>query len=529
MKDNKSRGMPDISGAKLNGNNICFALLSGFLFFLSFPKFGLGFIAWIAFVPLFISLQNVVSLSRALFLGWVAGLTACIGMLYWITYVVVNYGHLPMYLGVTIMLLLACYLSLYSALFAAGIVFFRKKIPLFLAAPVLWVCLEYAKSKLFTGFPWENLGYSQFNNIFFIQIADVTGVFGLSFLILLLNVASYELITERSKKSYILAAVVFLFWSGVYGYGILRIHQVDSALQNAPEMNVSLIQGNIDQSIKWNENFQKETIDIYEALSLRQPLTAGGLIVWPETAVPFNFQDENSLQRQVRDLPVKTGNWFIFGSMSYAPGVGNTDYFNSAYLLSPQGDVQGKYDKVHLVPYGEYVPLRTLFPFISSLAAGIGDFATGKGFYPLKMGDKKIGVLICYEGILAEAARMYKNEETELLVNITNDAWFGTTSAPYQHLSMTIFRAVETRLYLVRAANTGISAIVDPTGKLLVQTEVFKKDKIHGKVKFSKLSTIYARYGDLLVGASFLCLAVFFLWGLKGRKRNVGRKHPGRN
>ena len=196
-------------------------------------------------------------------------------------------------------------------------------------------------------------------------------------------------------------------------------------------------------------------------------------------------------------------------------------YFNSAYLLSPQGDVRGKYDKVHLVPYGEYVPLRTLFPFISSLAAGIGDFATGKGFYPLTMGDRKIGVMICYEGILPEAARMYKNAAAELLVNITNDAWFGTTSAPYQHLSMSIFRAVETRLYLVRAANTGISAIVDPTGKILAQTEIFKKDEIHGNIKFIALSSFYARYGDLLVWACFICLVIFFLWSLKGRKRNV--------
>jgi len=386
---------------------------------------------------------------------------------------------------------------------------------------VLWVCLEYLKSKLFTGFPWENLGYSQFNNLFFIQIADIVGVFGLSFLILLLNVAFFEILTEKSKKSFALAASVLLLWSGVYVYGVLRISQINQTLKGAPDMEVSLIQGNIDQSIKWNENFQNETIKIYEELSLRTPMTNGGLIIWPETAVPFSFQDENDLQRQVRDLSVKTKSWFIFGSTSYTTGSEKTDYFNSAYLLSPQGDVRGKYDKVHLVPYGEYVPLRTLFPFVSSLAAGIGDFTTGKGFHPLTMGDRKIGVLICYEGILPEAARMYKNATAELLVNITNDAWFGTTSAPYQHLSMSIFRAVETRLYLVRAANTGISAIVDPTGKILTQTEIFKKDAIHGRIKYIALSSFYASYGDLLVWACFICLVIFFLWGLKGRKRNV--------
>ena len=470
MKNNDTETMPNPSEKKRNSQNIYFALLSGILLFLSFPKFGLGFIAWIAFVPLFIALRSVVSLRRALFLGWMTGLTACVGILYWISYVVVNYGNLPLYLGVTLMLMLAGYLSIYFALFATGIVYLRGKVPLCFVAPVLWVCLEYAKSKLFSGFPWENLGYSQFNNIFFIQFADIAGVFGLSFLIILLNVAFFEIIAERSKKSFVLATTVLLLWSGAYLYGVLRINQIDHTLKEAPGMDVSLIQGNIDQSIKWNANIQKETINIYEELSLRHPPANGGLMVWPETAVPFNFQDENELQHQVKNLPVKTKSWFIFGSMSYATGKENTDYYNSAYLLSPQGDIRGKYDKVHLVPYGEYVPLRALFPFISRLAAGIGDFAEGKGFYPLTMGNRKIGVLICYEGILPEAARMYKNADAELLVNITNDAWFGTTSAPYQHLSMSVFRAVETRLYLVRAANTGISAIVDPTGKIIAQT-----------------------------------------------------------
>ena len=518
MKNNDLAGMPDTS--KMTSRyRVFFALLSGIMLFLSFPKFGLGFISWIAFVPLFISLRGVTSLRRALFLGWIAGLTACIGIIYWITYVVVNYGNLPMVLGVSIMLLLACYLSSYIALFASGLVYFRGKVSWALVAPFLWICLEYAKSHLFTGFPWENLGYSQFNNLFFIQIADIAGVYGLSFLILLLNVAFYKIIAERSKKSFALALIVFMVWSGVYAYGVMRINQIDEALQGAPKLEVSLIQGNIDQSIKWNEKFQKETLNIYEELSLRHSMADGGLIIWPETAVPFNFQDKNDLQRRVSELPIKTNSWFLFGSVSYADGGKSIDYFNSAYMLSPRGDIADKYDKVHLVPYGEYIPLRSLFPFISRLAAGIGDFAEGKGFYPLDMGGRKIGVLICYEGILPEAARMYKNTAAELLVNITNDAWFGKTSAPYQHLSMSIFRAVETRLYMVRAANTGISAIVDPTGKIIAKTEIFTKDEIHGNIKFIAVPTIYARYGDVLVWAGFIVLAVLFLWRLKGRKK----------
>ena len=523
MKTNGKNINRDLSGKTTWSRDLFFALLCGILFFLSFPKFGLGVIAWIALVPLFVALNNVSSLRRALLLGWTAGIAAHIGMLYWITHVVVNYGYLPLYLGVILMVLLAGYLSVYFALFAAGIVYFRGKAPLYLAAPILWICLEYLKSCLFTGFPWENLGYSQFSNLLFIQMADITGVSGLSFLIVLLNVVFFTLLTERSKKALALALAVFLLWSGVYAYGALRIGYIRQIMENAQGMDVSLIQGNIDQSVKWNENFQAETVRIYEELSLRGPDTPGALVVWPETAVPFNFQEPGVLQARVSRLPLRTKSWLLFGSMSYAAGQAGTDYFNSAYLLSPEGDLRGKYDKVHLVPYGEYVPLRTLFPFVSSLASGIGDFATGKGFCPLRMDERKIGVLICYEGILPQAARQYKNAAADVLVNITNDAWFGRTSAPYQHLSMSVFRAVETRLSLVRAANTGISALVDPTGRILAQTGLFERDKIAGRIPLIQTPTFYASYGDWFVGAGFIGLAGLFLWGLTRRKRNVRR------
>lgn len=529
MKQNESDIKAILSISNTGGSGVYFALFSGVLLFLSFPKFGLGLTALMAFVPLFIALRKVENIWRAFFLGWIAGLTACVGVIYWITYVVVNYGYLPVYLGVTIMILLACYLSLYFAVFAAGIVYLRRKIPLIFVAPVLWICLEYLKSHLFTGFPWENLGHSQFSNIFFIQIADITGVWGISFLIIVLNVALFEIIKERSKKSLVLAAVVLLLWSGAFTYGVMRINQIEAMLKDAPGLDVSLIQGNIDQSIKWNQEYQKETINIYEELSLRHQTQPEGLTVWPETAIPFNFQEEGSLTHQVKMLPVKTNNWFLFGSTSYRELKERVDYFNSAYLLSPHGDIHGRYDKVHLVPYGEYVPLRAIFPFISKLTEGIGDFARGQGFYPLTMGERRIGVLICYEGILPEAARTYKNADADLLVNITNDAWFGKTSAPYQHLSMSIFRVVETRLYLVRAANTGISAFVDPTGKIVAQTEIFKRDAIHGRVKFINVPTFYAKYGDWLVWSAYICLIIFFLWMWKGRLKNVIRKYSGSN
>ena len=213
-------------------------------------------------------------------------------------------------------------------------------------------------------------------------------------------------------------------------------------MENAAGIEVSIIQGNIDQAIKWNDGFQKETVNIYEQLSLQNAPVKEGLVVWPETAVPFNYQDASQFQKQVRDISLKTKSWLIFGSTSYENSKDDTNYYNSAYLLSP-GEIKGKYNKVHLVPYGEYVPLRNVFPFIKKLTAGMGDFSVGTGYYPLTMDNKKIGILICYEGILPFAARTYKKEGAELLVNITNDAWFGATSAPFQHFSMAVFRAVK--------------------------------------------------------------------------------------
>jgi apolipoprotein N-acyltransferase len=508
-----------ISPKSLTWSAVFLATASGVLLFLSFPKYGSGFLAFIALIPLFLAIREATSIRHGLLLGFITGLVCHIGLIYWIAYVVVNYGYLPVYLGIVLMLLLSCYLSLYLALFAAAIVLFRRNIGLYILAPVLWVCLEYCKSYLFTGFPWENLGYSQYLNKNLIQFADIAGVYGLSFLIVLVNAAFFEVLAEKSKKKLLSAAVVILIIAGVLIYGVQRTKQVDKALQNVAAMEVLLIQGNIDQSIKWNEYFQKETINIYEQLSLQNAPVKGGLIVWPETALPFNYQDANLLQKQVRDIALKTNSWFIFGSTSYENVPNDTNYYNSSYVLSPDGEIKGKYNKVHLVPYGEYVPLRNIFPFIKKLTAGMGDFSAGTGYQPLTIDNKKIGILICYEGILPFAGRSYKREGAELLINITNDAWFGSTSAPFQHFSMAVFRAVETRLYLVRAANTGISAVISPQGQIIARTNIFEKAAIKGNIKFSKIQTIYVKYGDALVFVCFGLIVFFFAMILfKGRE-----------
>jgi apolipoprotein N-acyltransferase len=528
-----------IPGARsgIDRRTIFLALLSGLLLFLSFPKFGTGLFAWIAFVPLLHALREK-SPYQGFLAGFTTGFAAYIGIIYWIAYVVVHYGYLPVPVGIAVMLLLSAYLALYVALFAAGIGYFRDRgVSTILAAPLLWTSLEYVKSHLLTGFPWENLGYSQYLYAPLIQVADITGVFGLSFAIVLINVVIFDVFqawrSHRNRKRRIMritaevtaGCLVILM---LIGYGMFRIHDVEKSLDQAPKIPVSLIQGNIDQSIKWHPAFQQETVRIYKSLTQQAAPAGNGLIVWPETATPFFFQDQDDMHREVTSLPLLTGNSLLFGSPSYQRDGLHLVFSNSAFLLSPDGQIAGRYNKVHLVPYGEYVPLRRFFPFIQKLVVGIGDFRSGPGYIPLIMQGagrpQKLGVMICYEGILPEAGWAYRQQGAGLLVNITNDAWFGNTSAPYQHLSMTTFRSVENRLYLVRAANTGISAIIDPTGRIAARSALFEKATLSGTVRLMDKSTFYSTYGDVFVYGCILGSILILTLTIKKRSRNDDRR-----
>jgi len=492
-------------------NDLMLAMGSGWLLILSFPKFGTGLLAWVSLVPLFFALRGEKTLIQGLLLGLVTGMTAQVGIMYWITHVVVNYGYLPYPVGIAAMLLLSAYLSLYTGLFSAAVVFFRKKkVPVWMVAPLLWTCLEYVKSHLLTGFPWENLGYSQYLQLPLIQIVDITGVYGVTFFIVLINAMIYDVLFVPGTKKMIFAKILVVagIFLMVYGYGIFRIQEIGRQMTAAPKVAVRIAQGNIDQSVKWNPQYQRETVEIHTALSMQKRLSKPDLIVWPETAFPAFFQDVNDLHRIVVGFVKQSGSWLLFGSPTYDRQEKNMTLFNSALLLSPEGAIMGKYDKVHLVPYGEYVPLRQYFPFINKLVEGIGDFGTGPGYRPLTFGPYRVGVLICYEGIFPGAARTYKQEGADFLVNLTNDAWFGQTSAPYQHLSMTVFRAVENHLDVVRAANTGISAFIDSTGKMTNKSALFERAFLDGNVHIIKGSTFYAAQGDVFIYTCFLILMI---------------------
>jgi len=497
----------------MNKKDLILALTSGLLLCLSFPKANLGILIWIALVPLLYALRDK-NLQNAFHVGFIAGFLYNAGLVYWIVYVVAHYGHLPLYAGVSVMFLLVIYLSIYPALFCLGVAYFLKRgVRAVLIAPPLWTALEYVKAHLFSGFPWEDLAYSQHGQLPLIQIADITGPYGITFLIVLVNCIVYDCVIgffpppwgkRRLPTSEIVIGAVLM--ALVVGYGMYRIDTLKDTDRDFNPVNVLIVQGNIDQSVKWTPEFQTKTLDIYRNMSVNASKKGVSLIVWPETAVPFYFQNDDELSRGVVDVTRGTGAWMLFGSPSYERGGERVSFYNSAYLLSPAGHVAGRYDKVHLVPFGEYVPLQNVLFFIDKLVAGAGDFKPGGGIVPLAMGDHTIGPLICYEAIFPEISREHRLRGAELLVNITNDAWYGNTSAPYQHLTMAIYRAIENRTYLIRAANTGISAIVNPAGEIVSRTGLFEREVLDGTVEFTRHRTLYSRYGNV-----FTCFCMGFL------------------
>jgi apolipoprotein N-acyltransferase len=330
-------------------------------------------------------------------------------------------------------------------------------------------------------------------------MADITGSYGLSFVIVLVNTALFYTLHQQVKKTFpfkevVVTAIILL---GFLIYGYIKMGNVDRQMAQNPPLKIGLVQGNIDQSIKWDPSFQRETLKIYDKLSSKVAEKKPDLIIWPETATPFFFQDAKEFQPFILDIPKKTNAFLLFGTPSYKIQKGKIDHYNSAYLLSPSGEITGKYDKIHLVPFGEYVPMQDLLFFMGSLGEGIGDFKSGKEIYNFSLPQGQFGVLICFEIIFPDLCRRFVKKGANFLVTITNDAWFGRTSAPSQHFSIATFRAVENRVFIARAANTGITGIIDPRGKILKKGGVFTEESMNGAIRLSSHKTFYTLYGDL--------------------------------
>jgi apolipoprotein N-acyltransferase len=494
---------------------ILFCLLSAALLALTFSLSTFWFLAWFGFVPLFFAVENKPKVTRFL-LAYLTGVLFWAGTIYWLVHVTL--------LGTIILVL---YLALYFGIFGLAFPYLLSTNYYLLSIPSAWVLLEYIRSYLFTGFPWALLGYSQYNVLPAIQIADITGVWGVSFLVMMVNVFVYQVIGNRSwvigggiekegKKPGILLPVLLVVFC--LGYGFLRLYLPPTTYHLSPAIKVSVIQGNIPQELKWEPKAMGYILNKYTRLTEEAAKAGPDLIVWPEAASPGLLGEDEWVFENIYSLAKKVGLPLLLGAVMREKDI----YFNSALLVDKNGQIAGRYDKIHLVPFGEYIPLKEFFPFLETVVP-IGDINAGKDYTIFQIGNRKpetgnrFAVLICFEDLFPELSREFVKRGARFLVNITNDAWYKKSTAPYQHLQASVFRAVENRVPLVRAANTGISGFIAPTGKIisLVGDQAKRNIFVDGfdtrQISLSKGGTgFYTRLGDAFIP---VCL-IFILYGI---------------
>lgn len=514
---------------------IALAVTTGLLLSLCFPKFDLGLLAWFALIPLHIAIDGM-RRTQAFWLGWMSGTIGFTGIMAWVVTAMHTYGKVPLLISYGIMLLLTTYLGLFVAVYSAGMVWFRMLVPRYglFAAPCLWVSLELLRTYFLSGLPWSLLGYSQYRQLDLIQIADHLGVYGVSFLIVVTNVALAELYLwlmplfrgfrpARLPWELVTTSAILISLSWAYSTSLI----VNQAIERPKTtIQIGVVQPNVDQAVKWDTDFREETLRRYKDLT--ESFGYGtDLVIWPEAATPFVYEREPVYQLQLLAIANHAAAPLLFGSPAVRYSSDRTPYLlNSAYLLSPDGQLLGRYDKQHLVPFGEYIPLKTsvLF-FLEKMVEGIGDFQAGPGptvlsFTPKSTGGPeearpvKFSVAICYEVIFPDLVRRMAASGAEFLVTITNDAWFGDSSAPWQHFSMVVFRSVENHLAFARSANTGISGFIDPFGRILQSTPIFTRTAIQATIPVRQPVTFYSRHGDVFAYGCVITCALLCLFGL---------------
>jgi apolipoprotein N-acyltransferase len=496
---------------------------------LSFPWYDMEWLAWIAFVPL-LTVTRGMRLRSAFIWGWISGCAGYLGILRWIPHTMINYGGVPAPMSYGILLLLAIYVGLYVGVFTVGWTWSAREWSpgTMLLVPALWVALEWIRAQAFSGFPWASLGYSQYLNRPLIQIAELASVYGVSFALVLGNMIIVQLLygatQQQWKRVGLPCALAILCLAAIWGYGGWRLHQASTATAtDQADLGIALLQGNIEQQLKWDQAAREAIFSIYRGLTLEAAADPKvDLIIWPEAATPFFFANDRLFQARQLHLAQDAGRPLLFGSPTYAQDGDQDVMYNSAFLVGPDGMLQGRYDKIHLVPFGEYIPLRRLLFFLDKLVQGIGDFRSGETYTVMAMPQGRFAVLICFEVIFPDLVRHFAQRGAQFLVNITNDAWFGYSPASYQHLSMVVFRAVENRLPVVRAANTGISAVIDATGRIRQQTDLFVRAWIKDRITIAEgRTTFYTRRGDLFAYGCVLLTALALVWGI------IRSKHTG--
>ena len=502
------------------------AILSGVLLILSHPSFNLFPLAWVALVPLLVSIQSASSWRSAFGLGYLTGLIFFFGLIYWI---ILLYPFANIFVTTLGCVLLVGYISVYIGIFAVLLyrLPWQTGMPFAFVAALGWTALEWVRAWLMTGFPWGSIGYTQWNNLHAIQVASMTGVYGVGFVIVLCNAAIALLVRsypnwQREVKAMILPLIIVI---ASFAYGDFCLSNVRSGTET---LKVALVPGNVRQIEKWKpENFPK-IFDRYIQLTQKANASKPDFIVWPETALVntiFLRQPEN--RRKFREM-LRDGDIYL---LTGVPNVTSSNkVYNSVFLISPEGKKLGSYSKIHLVPFGEYVPLSSYLPnFIQ-----FSPYEPGKSvdIIPLPRGENEqidIGISICFESVFPNLFRQGVKQGADIMGILSNDAWFENTSAPEQHLAAAPFRAVENRVSVFRCANGGISCIIDAYGKIITtrfppdDTENFLIGDIPLRNQKKTLYTLYGNWFPIFCFVVAVLLVVYLIFAEKIPRLQFGR------
>ena len=507
---------PERSG-RARAASLLVLALSGVLGALAFPKTDWSLLAWGWLVPALVS--GVTRAPRAALRdGWLAGSVFYVVLLRWLDHTFLHYSAIPWPVTWLPIVALAAYCGLYLGATAGATAWLTPRLgagPALALAPPLWVAGEWLRGHLMGGFPWGLLGYSQHAQLAVIQVAELGGVYLVSLVIVAVNAALAALLALGPRRAWPGVAGAALLLAGTLVFGVHALGVDRSA--GVGSVDVAVIQPAIEQTIKWDPARHAQILDIYERLTREAAASRPAIVLWPETATTIFLRGDPELLERLRRLSVDIGTPILVGSIDRRDGP-RGQFLNSAFLLTGQG-ITGKYDKIHLVPFGEYVPLVGLLGFVKSWAEFISEFGEGDTQTVFPLPGAPFGTVICYEIIFPELFRGFVNRGASFMANITNDAWFGETSGPWQHLGTLPLRAVEQRVAIARAANTGVSAFVDPAGRIGPTLPLSARGALHHRIPLRGPLTLYARLGDWLVAA---CAAI----GLAGAGIAFFRRSP---
>lgn len=499
--------------------NCIVAVGSAALLILSFPNFDLSLLAWLALVPMLLLVVRHPQMGRAFFLGWIFGTVFFYGSCYWLTYSMIHFGGISPWLSFLLLLPGAALLGIFPALFTAMLARAIGKwgVAWLFVAPLLWSALEWARLQT-TGQLWNALGYSQAYHPSMIQTASWGGVYAVGFLIVTANTAiAFALIKRRVKSLTIsLAAILFV--------AVVMLVANKSSHSEAPDNDtqagavVVAVQPNVPMDlVKSDEDMRKLTVRHFELseAALRGVAQDGRprLVIWPESPMNFAYGGDNRLRAVLANFARANHTSILLNSQEVAP---NDGIYNSAVLINQEGSLVAQYDKIRLLPFGEYVPLPQWVPGAGLIRGIVGDFTPGTNHRLMSVGDVRTGVFICIESAYPSIARRFTAEGADVLINISNDGYLGPTAVMRQHLANAVFRAVENGRPLLRVTNTGITARITPSGEVKDATQGFRPEVRTWKIaRTQNPTTFYAVHGDLFaIGCAVLSLLIFVfsLW-----------------